>query len=88
MRKRDELTNPTSCINRAHPDELTFVLLGRDVSAPAAIRAWVDSRLNHGKNKPDDPQIMDALRTANVMDLERDNLRDLLQIERTQANRR
>jgi hypothetical protein len=75
MRKRDELHDPNSCINRALDDELTFVLLARDPSAPVAIQAWVDSRLNHGKNKPSDPQIVDALRTADAMMIQREDIR-------------
>ena len=76
MRKRDELKDPNSCINRAHDDELTFVLLGRDASAPTAILAWVDSRLKQGKNKSYDPQIIDALDTAYAMDFERKFIRN------------
>jgi len=37
MRKRDELSNHKSCINRAREDEMVFVLLGRDPAAPAAM---------------------------------------------------
>lgn len=60
MRKRDELTDPGSCMNRARDDEWTFVLLGRDVAAPAAIRAWIEERIRLGKNTEFDPQIVDA----------------------------
>jgi hypothetical protein len=42
MRKRDELTDPTSCMSRARDDEQTFVLLGRDTAAPATVRAWIE----------------------------------------------
>lgn len=37
MRKRDELTDPNSCMNKASDDEWTFVLLGRDAAAPGAV---------------------------------------------------
>ena len=67
MRKRDELTVPTSCMNRAKDDEMTFVLLGRDVAAPAAIHAWVTERIRLGKNKPQDAQIQEALNCAFTM---------------------
>ena len=40
MLKRDELTNPDSCMSRAHDDEMMFVLLGRDPAAAVAVRAW------------------------------------------------
>ena len=60
MRKRDELTDPTSCMSRARDEELTFVLLGRDAAAPAAVRAWIAERLRLGKNQPHDAQIIEA----------------------------
>lgn len=60
MRKRDELTDPTSYLSRAHEDEWCFVLLGRDRAAPAAIRAWIAERLRLGKNQPGDSQIIEA----------------------------
>ena len=74
MRKRDELTDPTSCMNRAYNDELTFVLLSRDKCAPAAIRAWVKYRL-YDKNKSSDPQIVEALCIADAMEMQRDEIR-------------
>jgi hypothetical protein len=67
MRKRDELTVPTSCMNRAKDDEMTFVLLGRDAAAPGTIRAWVAERIRLGKNRWDDAQIREALRCAQTM---------------------
>lgn len=62
MRKRDELSDPTSCMNRAKDYEWTFVLLGRDVAAPAAVAAWIKERIRLGKNKPTDSQILEARR--------------------------
>lgn len=60
MRKRHELSDPNSCMNKAGLDEWTFVLLGRDVAATAAVQAWVGARLRLGKNTLDDPQIKEA----------------------------
>lgn len=60
MRKRDELSDPRSCMSKARDDEWTFVLLGRDAAAPAAVRAWIDERLRLGKNVPGDAQIVEA----------------------------
>lgn len=68
MLKRDELKNPKSCMSRARDDEMTFVLLGRDLAAPVAIRAWVEERIRLGKNQPDDPQIAEALTCADYME--------------------
>lgn len=41
MKKKHELSNSDSCLNRSHPDEPVFVLRGNDESAPAAVRSWV-----------------------------------------------
>ena len=71
MRKKDELSNPVSCMSRAEPDEMTFVLLGRDSAAPYAIRMWVRERVRSGKNKVHDPQIVEALACADTMERER-----------------
>lgn len=60
MRKRDELTSPNSCMSRAKDDEWTFVLLGRDKAATAAVRAWIEERIRLGKNTREDPQIIEA----------------------------
>lgn len=67
MRKRDELSRPHSCMGCAHPDEMVFVLLGRDAAAPAAIRAWVDERIRLGRNASTDEQIVEALKCAATM---------------------
>lgn len=60
MRKRQELTDPNSCMSRAKDDEMTFVLLGRDLAATGAVRAWIKERIRLGKNEPGDPQIAEA----------------------------
>lgn len=67
MLKRDELSDPNSCMNRAKDDELTFVLLGRDAAAPIAIRAWCLERIRLGKNEPGDEQIQEAMQCAAAM---------------------
>lgn len=71
MRKHDELTNPNSCMSRADEREMTFVLLGRDVAAPHTIRLWAKLRIEMGKNKHDDPQILEAYAVAQEMERER-----------------
>jgi hypothetical protein len=70
--KKEELSNPNSCMSKAHDDEMTFVLLARDAAAPFAIRAWVRERIRLGKNHPDDDQIQEALMCANRMETEKD----------------
>lgn len=71
MLKRKELTDPKSCMSRADDDEMTFVLLGRDLAAPATIRFWVAERIRLGKNTESDPQIVEALECAAWMERHR-----------------
>lgn len=73
MRKREELTNPNSCMSRAQDDEMTFVLLGRDPAAPVAIKAWAHERVRIGKNVRDDGQILEALQCAATMIAEQES---------------
>jgi hypothetical protein len=68
MKKRDELADTTSCLNRAKEDELLFVLLGRDRAAPFAIRAWTAHRIRLGLNSANDAQIAEALACADAME--------------------
>jgi hypothetical protein len=44
MLRKEELSDPNSCLNRAKDNEMVFVLLERDPAAPVAIRAWIDAR--------------------------------------------
>jgi hypothetical protein len=68
MIKREELTNPKSCMSKALDDEMTFVLLARDLAAPDTIRYWVHRRVRMGKNTYQDPQIHEALECAAKME--------------------
>lgn len=68
MRKREELSDPKSCMNRAKDEEMTFVLLARDESSSGAIRWWIADRIRRGKNKPNDPQILEAEQCAKEME--------------------
>lgn len=68
MKKRDELTNPDSCMSHAEDDEMTFVLLARDPAAPDAIRSWCANRVSLRKNKLSDPQIQEAFACADAME--------------------
>jgi hypothetical protein len=55
---------------KARDDEMTFVLLERDVAAPATIRFWIKERIRLGKNQPDDDQLLEAENCARVMEAE------------------
>ena len=68
MIKRLELTDPNSCMSRAREDEMTFVLLARDIAAPNTIRFWVAERIRLGKNIMEDAQIVEALSCAAKME--------------------
>ena len=67
MIKSLELSDPNSCMSRAKDDEPTFVLIGRDEIAPSVIRYWCAQRVMSRKNRPDDPQIVEALNLASSM---------------------
>jgi len=58
-------------MSHAQDEEMTFVLLGRDIAAPSTIRFWVAQRLRLGKNLADDAQITEALTCASIMEQER-----------------
>jgi hypothetical protein len=60
VRKIEEIKNPASCFNRAHSEELMFVLLERDPAAAIAIGAWIEARIRLGKNAADDAQVREA----------------------------
>ena len=71
MRKQFELNDQSSCLNRSQNNEMLFVLRSHDVAAPYTIRAWVQMRVTMGKNKLEDPEIQEALASANIMERER-----------------
>lgn len=73
MIKSEELMNPASCMSKARPEEMTFVLLARDLCAPLAIRAWAEARIATGKNQRSDLQIIQAFDCARVMERQRRN---------------
>ncbi len=56
------------CMAKALDDEPTFVLLGRDAAAPAAIRAWIAVRIGMGKNAAEDSQIKEATALIRMME--------------------
>lgn len=78
MRRHDEVMDADSCLNRALPNELMFVLLARDKAAPAAVRAWINERIRLGLNNISDEQIIKAIKLADDMVLQRDSVREAL----------
>lgn len=65
MRKKDELADPNSCINRSKDDEPVFVLCGRDRLAPAAVRSWADAAVAAGTPRA---KVHDAYALAQAME--------------------
>jgi hypothetical protein len=70
MRKNDELASVNSCLSKAGPHEMLFVLLSRDPAAPHAIHAWINERIRLGKNVVGDKQIVEAFECARTMESE------------------
>ena len=68
MRKRDELADPNSCLNKATDNEWLFVLLGRDQAAAATVRHWISERIRLGLNRADDAKLAEAARWAETME--------------------
>lgn len=48
MIKRQELSDPTSCLNQAAPGEMVFVLRANDPIAPQVVRYWANESLQRG----------------------------------------
>lgn len=65
MIKRDELEQPTSCINKSKPDEPVFVLCGRDPIAPDIVLMWAKSAEFLGAHSPE--KIAEARSLAQAM---------------------
>lgn len=64
MKKRDELTSPTSCFNKAHSDEPVFVLRAKDPLGPQAVRHW--ATMADGVHEPE--KIKEAYALADEME--------------------
>jgi hypothetical protein len=67
MRKSDELADPTSCLNKAADDEPVFVIRAKDVCAVATILAWINYRIESGKNRPGDSEMREAYQWCNMV---------------------
>jgi hypothetical protein len=78
MRKRDELSDPNSCLSKALDDELMFNVLCRDPAGPETVRAWINLRIEMGLNQSGDPELIEAEHCAQRMGLERSKIRAIL----------
>jgi hypothetical protein len=64
MLKKLELSSPTSCLNRAAPDEVVFVLRAKDPVAPQTLRHW--ATMAEGVHEAD--KVAEARACADAMD--------------------
>lgn len=64
MLKQAELATPTSCLNKAAPDEPVFVLRAKDPFAAQAVRLW--AAMAEGTHEPD--KVHEALKLAETME--------------------
>lgn len=64
MLKKHELANPTSCLNKAAPDEPVFVLRAKDPFAAQTVRLW--AAMSEGHHEGD--KIHEALKLASEME--------------------
>lgn len=58
---------PFDCYANAEPDEPMFVILARDPTASLVVDYWIGLRVEYGKNRPDDPQILEARECSDAM---------------------
>lgn len=74
MIKKDELSNPASCLNKARDDEPIFTLRANDPLAPIMVRMWaeyyIESKTDaRGQCPPENAfKYHEALRSASLMD--------------------
>ena len=68
MTKMDEIYRDDSCLAKAAPSEMLFILLARECAAPATIRFWIGERIRTGKNSAEDEQLIEAEECAKKME--------------------
>lgn len=66
MKKRDEINDPKSCLNRAAEDEPVFTLRAQDRCAPAAVRDWAHRARGAGC---DEAKVAEAMELASEMEV-------------------
>lgn len=64
MLKKLELSTPTSCLNKAAPDEPVFVLRAKDALAAMTVRHWIT--MADGVHEP--AKLEEARKLAEVME--------------------
>lgn len=72
MKKMDEIATTNSCLNKAHNDEMIFVLRAKDPAAPIAIRAWIAERMRLGMDDFSGEKLNNAHQCAITMEEQRE----------------
>lgn len=60
MIKANEVSNPNSCLNKAHEKELIFVIREADAAAADTIAFWIKRRMELGLNDEGDDKLYEA----------------------------
>lgn len=60
MIKMKEISEKDSCWNKANGFDMVFVLIEKDLAAADTIRFWIKKRIELGKNKIGDAQLLEA----------------------------
>ena len=66
MRKRDELADPESTLNRAAGDEPLFVIRAKDKLSASMVRQWAEAAAMTGAHEPE--KIQEARELAEIME--------------------
>ncbi len=66
MRKRDELANPESTLNRAAEEEPLFVIRAKDKLSSTMVRQWAEAASMTGAHEPE--KIQEARGLAEIME--------------------
>lgn len=66
MRKRQEIENPESCLNRAEIDEPLFIIRAKDKVSASAVRTWAEWAQMTGVHEPE--KIQEARAIAEDME--------------------
>lgn len=67
MRKKDEVADPNSCLNKAKDDDILFVLKDTDQAMVDTVLYWIKRRIELGLNQQGDAKMTEAAQLANAV---------------------
>lgn len=68
MTKKEAIEDPNSCWNKAHDNDIVFILIQKDPQAPKTIQLWAAMRVLFGNDDLNAPKITSALDIADKID--------------------